>query len=179
MSDDGTCDICGRPLSTQRDADEIAPGHGEEWCWRQWHGGVCLGEPVDWRQRFLAEAEARVAAEGACDCAEAEVARLREQAAEEHAAWAGVTEQWDYALRRSEKLMAEVAALRARLSEERATSALLRGLLGECEWKGKHCFLHWPYDIEERPACPICGRAKDDGHAPSCRLAAALEKDHG
>jgi hypothetical protein len=75
------CDLCGRPLATDADEQVTAPGEGEDLCWRAYQGGVCTGEPVDWRARYLVEADARVASEGACEYAESECEVLREQLA--------------------------------------------------------------------------------------------------
>ena len=37
------------------------------------------------------------------------------------------------------------------------------------------------YDACDKADCPICGQIEPYGHAPDCRLAAAMEKekDHG
>ena len=50
------CPICDRPLATEPGT----PGVGDGLCYRDWQGGVCLGEPVDWRGRCL-DAEDNIA----------------------------------------------------------------------------------------------------------------------
>ena len=75
---DPDCPDCGRPLATQADYDDTSEGEGESLCWREFNCGLCTGEPVDWRARYLAEAEARVAAEGEADCLRYEAEDLRE-----------------------------------------------------------------------------------------------------
>jgi hypothetical protein len=60
-----------------------------------------------------------------------------------------------------------------RIGELESEVARLRGLLGEVE--------HAAAVVTDRgvePSCPICCRAYP-GHAPDCRLAAALEVGHG
>lgn len=60
----------------------------------------------------------------------------------------------------------------AQLAEERATSARLRGLLGDME------YVHFPNGLAS--LCPACYLTPGMGHSVDCRLAAALkEKDHG
>lgn len=163
MSDD-TCDTCGRPLATDADEQVTAPGEGEDLCWRAYQGGVCMGEPVDWRQLFLAEAEARVAAEGACDCAESEVSRLREQVADLQAVETA----------RSEGCACgddEACRFVRERDEARAKVAQLQGLLRDMEYG------HYPDGLAS--LCPACHLTPRMGHSVDCRLAAALEKDHG
>jgi len=65
--------------------------------------------------------------------------------------------------RRVEDLDAEIARLKAEV-------ALLRGLLRECEWAAGS---QW-----DGYGCSICGEDRPN-HRHGCRLAAALEKDHG
>lgn len=58
------------------------------------------------------------------------------------------------------------------LNQQDEENTRLRALLAEVEWKG------WVYRAAElMPACPDpkCRRTKEEGHAPDCRLAAALK----
>jgi hypothetical protein len=101
---------------------------------------------------------------------------------EEHPDYEILDEVADWCGRRVEDLDAEIARLKAEIDrvatdsialvldrgEALAEVALLRGLLRDVEWVDAA----WSHG-----ECPICARRRY--HAPDCRLAAALEKDHG
>lgn len=103
------------------------------------------------------------------DAAESEVARLREQVAKGERklgtarALLPIQDGRPVSQGALNALLSQRDTAWDQLDEERATSARLRGLLGEV-------VASW-YKIAD--TCPVCGQ---DPCAPDCRLAAALEE---
>ena len=66
--------------------------------------------------------------------------------------------------------------LRRQLAAANERNKTLLGLLRECEWAAEEV----TGDSQSESMCPMCQAWRRDGHAPNCRLVAALkENDNG
>lgn len=153
-----TCDWCLRPLAPDGVSwDNVDDPEG--YCWGdEQQGCACDDAHEEAWPKMLSE-----------------VARLREQVAEGERklgtarALLPIQDGRPVSQGALNALLSQRDTAWDQLDEERATSARLRGLLGDLE------YVHFPNGLAS--LCPACYLTPGMGHSVDCRLAAALEEN--
>lgn len=196
MTEQTKCDWCLRPLAPDGVSwDNVDDPEG--YCWGdEQQGCACDDAHEEAWPKMLSEvarlreqvAEARRMAGEQLEralTAETLEAKLRDQAVVNGYTWTYFVEKIRKPLAGVRKYDSlgdpyypddlEIQLLVERYEKERATSARLRGLLGDME------YVHFPNGLSS--LCPACYLTPGMGHSVDCRLAAALaaerRTDHG